>query len=400
MGADNQKDVHTEQEDEMSEHNPYAVDDQVEADIQQDMDSTPEEEAMEEQKIIYVNSNEILVENRQRQVLDDLSVLRESIAREGLIHPIVVQPVNGHYRLLAGGRRLEACRELKWNTVPCIVLHLDHELQIFDTELLENIARKKLNDMDMSDALTERKALYQEKYPQTQSGKAQVNGMNRKLGHNVETDSVLTFEQDTANRTGMSASTIKDYLRLQDLTPEQKEQLRAGTLNKSNALKLVRKPRRKEEDADQQESSSTAEELPVSQEQQDSSNSTVPESVQEPGTSESSTSEETVDGDNPVQESGTSEEIIISDAPVQDDTEHQGDCTDTNTNNVQDEHNVQITSVDDLLTRAEDFKEQLNAYLPQCSKEELSRLEKALDGMHLCLRHIIGQIRRMQNKEI
>lgn len=57
----------------------------------------------------------IKVEGRFRTDLGDLGTLAESIRRVGLLHPIVVTEDD---RLLAGQRRLEACKLLGWTDVP------------------------------------------------------------------------------------------------------------------------------------------------------------------------------------------------------------------------------------------------------------------------------------------
>lgn len=62
--------------------------------------------------------DQIEVEGRRRRDLGDLSALAESINRVGLLHPLVVTEAG---RLVAGQRRLEACRLLGWDGVPVTV---------------------------------------------------------------------------------------------------------------------------------------------------------------------------------------------------------------------------------------------------------------------------------------
>lgn len=60
----------------------------------------------------------IKVNGRHRQNLGDLTDLRESIAARGLLHPVVVTETGD---LIAGQRRLEACRQLGWEEIPVTV---------------------------------------------------------------------------------------------------------------------------------------------------------------------------------------------------------------------------------------------------------------------------------------
>jgi ParB/Sulfiredoxin domain len=63
--------------------------------------------------------NKISVGKRYRNDLGDVKALAESIEDIGLLHPITVDEEN---RLLAGARRLAACKRLGWKTIPVKVI--------------------------------------------------------------------------------------------------------------------------------------------------------------------------------------------------------------------------------------------------------------------------------------
>lgn len=75
---------------------------------------------------------------RYRKDLGDLRSLADSIGEVGLLHPIVITPEG---RLIAGQRRLEACRLLGWAEVPVTVVDL---YQAARGEAHENFVRKDL----------------------------------------------------------------------------------------------------------------------------------------------------------------------------------------------------------------------------------------------------------------
>jgi len=75
---------------------------------------------------------------RYRKDLGDLRSLADSIGEVGLLHPVVVTPEG---RLIAGQRRLEACRLLGWAEVPVTVVDL---YQAARGEAHENLVRKDL----------------------------------------------------------------------------------------------------------------------------------------------------------------------------------------------------------------------------------------------------------------
>src|ERR1700682_2704817 len=85
-----------------------------------------------------MNIDQIQVGFRYRKDLGDLRSLADSIAEVGLLHPVVV---TSEARLIAGQRRLEACRLLGWTDVPVTVVDL---LPAARVEAHENFVRKDL----------------------------------------------------------------------------------------------------------------------------------------------------------------------------------------------------------------------------------------------------------------
>jgi hypothetical protein len=85
-----------------------------------------------------MNIDQIQVGFRYRKDLGDLRALAESIAEVGLLHPVVVTPEG---RLIAGQRRLEACRSLGWAEIPVTIVDL---LEAARGEAHENLVRKDL----------------------------------------------------------------------------------------------------------------------------------------------------------------------------------------------------------------------------------------------------------------
>ena len=68
-----------------------------------------------------MNIDQIKVGFRYRKDLGDLRTLAKSIDEVGLLHPVVVTPEG---RLIAGQRRLEACRLIGQTDVPVTVVDL------------------------------------------------------------------------------------------------------------------------------------------------------------------------------------------------------------------------------------------------------------------------------------
>ena len=95
-----------------------------------------------------VDIDSIKVGKRARVDLGDLTDLMKSIQDIGLIHPIVV---TSERELIAGGRRLEACRQIGYIRVRVVVAdHITDAVGLLKAERDENTCRK---DMTVSERL-------------------------------------------------------------------------------------------------------------------------------------------------------------------------------------------------------------------------------------------------------
>ena len=66
--------------------------------------------------------SKIKVGIRIRKDYGDIAELAESIKQDGLISPVILRKTDGdRYKLLAGNRRLKACKMLKMSTIDAII---------------------------------------------------------------------------------------------------------------------------------------------------------------------------------------------------------------------------------------------------------------------------------------
>lgn len=100
---------------------------------------------MSEKKLGRISTEDILIEDRSREDYGDLSELKESLSSDiGLIQPIAVLEQDEGYKLLAGGRRMAAIKELDIDQVPAMIYTDLDKLDSKIIELSENIHRKNL----------------------------------------------------------------------------------------------------------------------------------------------------------------------------------------------------------------------------------------------------------------
>ena len=163
-----------------------------------------------------------------------LTELAESIKTSGVHQPILLRPLPGTrlaetfgfrrqgaplpaYELVAGARRLRACKLAKTSEVPAMIRELTDE-QALEIQLIENLQRVDMSELE------------------------EAEGYRALMEH-----SHLTVEQ-VAEKIGKgdSKSKGKSYvyarLKLLDLSPEARKALEEGTIDASRALRIARIP--------------------------------------------------------------------------------------------------------------------------------------------------------------
>ncbi len=125
---------------------------------------------------------------------EELEELADSIAKEGLLQPILVRSIGeGKYQIIAGERRWQACQLLDLKTVPVTIKDAD-DMKALELALIENLQRSDLNPIE--EAYGYRRLM-------------ERNGMS---------------QADVAQAMSKGRSTIANALRLLDL-PEDAQQL-------------------------------------------------------------------------------------------------------------------------------------------------------------------------------
>lgn len=89
--------------------------------------------------------------HRLRKEPSQLDELMASIIDKGVLQPIVVRPFGKAFEVVAGNRRLEACKRLKLSRILCHIIELDDK-EAYEVSLIENVQHKTLNPMEEAEA--------------------------------------------------------------------------------------------------------------------------------------------------------------------------------------------------------------------------------------------------------
>ena len=142
----------------------------------------------------------------------EIAALAVSLLQNGLLQPISVRRVGiRKYQLVAGERRLRACRLAKLDKVPAILADYD-DSESAALGLLENLQRSQLDPFDTARGIKEVIRLW---------GCTQA---------------------EAARRLGLSQPALANKLRLLTLTPEQQQLCTASHLSERHARAALRLP--------------------------------------------------------------------------------------------------------------------------------------------------------------
>jgi len=135
--------------------------------------------------------------------------LTNSIREHGLLQPILVRPLSHGFEIVAGHRRFQTCRSLRWRFIPCKIREMTDK-QAFEIQLTENIQRKSMDPIEEAEAF-----------------------------RRYVVDFGWGGVSELAKKIGKSEEYVSHRIQLLKLSPEIKEQIIRSKLNVSQALELT-----------------------------------------------------------------------------------------------------------------------------------------------------------------
>ncbi|QMU99479.1 chromosome partitioning protein ParB [Borrelia sp. A-FGy1] len=108
---------------------------------------------------MLIDIEQIKIKGRIRQNIGDITTLKESIKKHGLIYPIIIDK---NKNLVAGFRRYQVLKELGYKEVEVKVISIEDKKTLLEIELDENNTRKSFTRSE-ANAGEEQLKIYSEK---------------------------------------------------------------------------------------------------------------------------------------------------------------------------------------------------------------------------------------------
>lgn len=138
--------------------------------------------------------------------IEDLVI---SIKQNGLINPPTVRLIDDEYEIIAGHRRIEACKLLGWKKVTCHVVDADNKTA-YEISVIENVQQETLSPIEEAHAF---------------QNYVEIFGWGS--------------ESDLARRIGKSQEYISKRIRLLSLPANLQKDILEGRINVSTAEELL-----------------------------------------------------------------------------------------------------------------------------------------------------------------
>lgn len=169
--------------------------------------------------------NEIKVTGRRREDFGDIDGLAESIRKYGLLHAITVDDESN---LIAGERRLRACKSLGWSEIPVRLLRELTDDEKAEIELEENVRRKDLTPYEQSRVLVKlaevaANVLRSDSLPNASNESSRKRGGQSKPDSETKIADRIGVPQQTINVAKQHVAAVTRYPELAVVAPTQKD---------------------------------------------------------------------------------------------------------------------------------------------------------------------------------
>jgi ParB family chromosome partitioning protein len=143
--------------------------------------------------------------------------LVNSIREHGLLQPILIRPLEHGFEIVAGHRRFQACRTLRWRFITAKIRELSDK-QTYEIQLTENIQRKSMDPIEEAEAFRRYVIDF---------GWGGVSELARKIGKSEEY--------------------VSHHMQLLKLPEEIKQKIANNSLKVSRAIEIVQVPNDKQQ---------------------------------------------------------------------------------------------------------------------------------------------------------
>jgi ParB family transcriptional regulator, chromosome partitioning protein len=185
-----------------------------------------------EMKIIRPSS--FAVRDKFQKYCEDDESLITSIREHGLIQPILIRPLSHGFEIVAGHRRYQACKSLRWRFIPCKVCEMTNK-QAFEIQLSENIQRKSMDPIEEAEAFRRYVIDF---------GWGGVSDLAKKIGKSEEYVShriqLLKLSEETKRKIASNMLNVSKAIEISTIPIEKQSEIVGEIIENNLSVKRIR----------------------------------------------------------------------------------------------------------------------------------------------------------------
>jgi ParB family chromosome partitioning protein len=189
---------------------------------------------VEQIEIKMIHPSQFAIRNKFQKMTPGDDTLVSSIREHGLLQPILIRPLAHGFEIVAGHRRFQACRSLRWRFVPCKLREMSDK-QAYELQLTENIQRKSMDPIEEAEAFR--------RYV-TDFGWGGVSELAKKLGMSEEYVShriqLLKLPDDIRQQIFTERLNVSQAIELSNIPSERQSEIISQVINNKLTVRQIR----------------------------------------------------------------------------------------------------------------------------------------------------------------
>jgi ParB family transcriptional regulator, chromosome partitioning protein len=189
---------------------------------------------IEQIEIKMIHPSSFAVRDKFQKYCEDDESLIISIREHGLIQPILIRPLSHGFEIVAGHRRYQACKSLRWRFIPCKICEMTNK-QAFEIQLSENIQRKSMDPIEEAEAFRRYVIDF---------GWGGVSDLAKKIGKSEEYVShriqLLKLSEETQKKIASNMLNVSKAIEISTIPIERQSQIVGEIIKNDLSVKKIR----------------------------------------------------------------------------------------------------------------------------------------------------------------
>lgn len=196
-----------------------------------------------------IRPSQFTIRDKFQKNNSDFEMLVNSIREHSLLQPILIRPLSNGFEIVAGHRRFQACRTLRWRFIPAKIRELSDK-QAYEIQLTENIQRKSMDPVEEAEAFRRYVVDF---------GWGGVSELARKIGKSEEYVShhlqLLKLPGDIKVKIANNSLKVSQAIEIAEIPPDKRSKIVSQVVNENLTVRQIRELKTvlKEEEEDPDE---------------------------------------------------------------------------------------------------------------------------------------------------